>query len=172
MRLADGTHIGPTEVPFLDTANAPLIEVVMRFKPTVECTALVRTVLEIEADAYRTHHTVIVIGAVPAGAQWIEGGFPLATDANVAVTQTAQANRAAASAPNFGRIATEIIKGWHTLHGSDELPALCPQVDFSSPFNLLRANATHFLLTAPIAPGRSVLAARHSAGAGDAPEDS
>jgi hypothetical protein len=144
MRLADGSHLGPAEVPFVDVADGRRIEVVLRFKPTDDCSALVRTILHLDDAGYRTEHTVKVTGTPPQGAQWIEGGFPV-------------------SGEMPRQLSSEILQGWQEIHGPANWRELCPQVDFSQPFNLLHRSADHCLLTAPVQSGECQLHARHSA---------
>jgi hypothetical protein len=144
IRLADGSHVGPTEVAFVDVADGRRVEVVLRFKPNADCAALVRTVLHIDNAGYRTDHAIKVTGTPPQGAQWIEGGFPRQPSANAS---------------------SEIVQGWQKLHGPADWRELCPQVDFAQPFNLLHPSADHCLLTAPVQPGQAHLAAKHVADA-------
>jgi hypothetical protein len=158
LRLADGSHVGPTEVPFVDVGDGRRMEVVLRFKVAADFSALVRTVIEIDADAYTTRHLVKVTGPVPTGAQWVEGGFALPV--NAALEHSTDGLRGTAASGDKA-IETERLEGWDRLHDVTQWRDVCSQVDFSQPYNIVEKQAEHFLLTAPVIEGQTVLKARH-----------
>jgi hypothetical protein len=167
VRLADGSHVPPKEILFVDVGRAGQVELAWKFQIAPDCSAFVRTFLFIEGECYRTEHAIRVAGPIPAGAQWVEGGFALHHELRQVPGESRKGDGAWARNDAAGdAVMTENLGGWETLHDVRGWRGLCGQVDLSTGVNIVHEDADHFLLTAPVCAEAVSLKARHGAGPG------
>lgn len=167
LRLPDGTQISPAEVTDLNVGDGKVVRLRWWFvAPTF--TADVATRLTVESAGYTTEHTVTVTGDVPAGTQWLEGGFTLGlTRGETATTHLGNLKGDARDSAERRAISTKALVGWTGIVLFDSRrPETSLNVSDPSKIshpNILYADACHFVLCAPVLSGQAFYRATHSA---------
>ena len=151
LRLADGSALKPHDVQEVDTNDGRTMHLVWRFRIEDAFGATVHTTLRADADAYEATHEIDLVGTVPEGITWIEGGFTLPLDSAESPSTDLSSTRGRMHTPSRS-IESEILDGWQTLwpwHARG--------------MNTIHPASAHFLATAPPREGKTTLRSRHRA---------
>ncbi|MEX2545124.1 MAG: DUF2264 domain-containing protein [Phycisphaeraceae bacterium] len=161
VRLADGTAVRP-RVREVDVNDGRVMHLVWEFELGPDSLATVETTLTVDGERYRTEHAIDVAGEPAAGARWVEGSFALGLAEDEPVELGGDGDMRWALAGERGAaVVTRRGAGWEAMAlWPDEATWLTPEEARS---NIVHGRALHFLLTAPVQPGRVRLVAEQGA---------
>ncbi|MBL8994273.1 MAG: DUF2264 domain-containing protein [Spirochaetia bacterium] len=151
IRGPNGERITPQLIE-VDTNDGRTLHLNWRFMLENKIHARVETTILVEGECYESTHEVEVRELEAAGFEWIEGGFNLGIESEVALEKSADATSAWAKLKPDGKyIFSGRMEGWEAL-----------EVTFSEA-NIIEGKSIHHVLRAPVKQGTTTLRAFHGA---------